>query len=223
MKKLVILFLLATLIFAQNPNVYSALGDVIYNNVDAIEKLKHIPEFSASKEKIEKYIEDVHNIKKDGFAIESGDKSLDKDEYLNKLRELSKINDSFVRDVKTSFKESITSENNELFLATVNSGLIDTNFCKQDILEYYLNHSDDINASAVIQELLDEEAVVKKRITESRQKSRNTIEKIQADKIKRIRQRDKFRQEAIKKSLEEEVIKKKKEILENQKKELSES
>ena len=36
MKKIVLLCLLATFLLAQNPKIYSALGDVIYNNVDKI-------------------------------------------------------------------------------------------------------------------------------------------------------------------------------------------
>ena len=217
MKKLVILFLLATLIFAQNPNVYSALGDVIYNNVDAIEKLKYIPEFSASKEKIEKYIEDVQNTKQDGFSIESGNKNINKGEYLSKLRELSKRNDFFIRDVKGSFQKAIQTKNNALFSAIVDSGLIDVNLYKQDILNYYSKHSEDLNVSGVMQGVLSEDKALKKRVKAYKEIQKN----IQKDKVKRIRERDMIKQEMIKKSLEDEVMQKKKKIRENQQKELS--
>lgn len=218
MKKIVILSLLATLIFAQNPRIYSVLGDVLYDNVNSIEKLKYLSTFSDQKEEIDKYVKDVNKAKKDGFAIESGDESINKEIYLGKLRELSKINDSFKRAVKEKFKLSIQNENSKLFSEIINSGLIDTNNYKQEIKAYYMNHSDEIDPSGVIQTLLDEDATLKKESD-----AKLTNKDIQQDKIKRIREKDKAQQEAIKKSLEEEVSKKKQNIRKIQKKELSDT
>ena len=53
MIKLLILSLLATFLMAQNPKVYSALGDVIYDNLENIERLKDIPAFSQFEKKID--------------------------------------------------------------------------------------------------------------------------------------------------------------------------
>ncbi|MCF6310201.1 MAG: hypothetical protein L3J19_07010 [Sulfurimonas sp.] len=216
MKKLIFLSLLATLALAQNPRVYSALGDVMYDNVEKIEKLKNIAEFSILQSKIDKYVEDVRNTKKDGFSIES--KNIDKSEYLTKLRKLSKTNDFFVRDVKKYFIESIEIQDNRLFTATVNSGLLDTKAHKQEIINYYLKHSDDLDASGVIQSFLDENSAIKKRTKANKDINKN----IEISKIKRIRQRDKRLEEAVRKSLEEELIQKKNKIRQYQKKELSE-
>lgn len=218
MKKLIFLSLLTTLALAQNPRVYSALGDVMYDNVEKIEKLKNIAEFSIAESKIDKYVEDVKNTKKDGFSIESKDKNINKSEYLSKLRELSKTNDFFVRDVKKYFIKSIEIQDNRLFTATVNSGLLDTKAHKQEIINYYLKHSNDLDASGAIQSFLNEDKAIKKR-----SKARKDINKnIEASKIKRIRQRDKRLEEAVRKSLEEELIQKKNKIRQYQKKELSE-
>lgn len=214
MKKLVLLSLLATLALAQNPRVYSALGDIIYDNISKIEKLKQTAEFSVLESKIDKYIEDVQNTKKDGFSIESNDKNINKGEYLSKLRELSKSNDFFVREVKNYFVESIKTQDNRLFIATVNSGLIDTKAHKQEIVNYYLKHSGDIDASGVIQGFLNENVAIKKRT-----KKRKTH--IEVNNIKRIRQRDKRLEEAVRKSLEDELIQKKKVIRADQERELS--
>jgi hypothetical protein len=215
MKKLVILSLLTTLLFAQNPRVYSALGDVVYDNVQSIEKLKYISEFSTEKEKIEEYVKDVNETKKDGFAVESKNESINKSSYLDKLRELSKMNDYFKRAVRENFKSSIQNENSELFSKIVNSGLIDINSYKQDIKTYYSKHSDEIDPSGVIQNILDEDASLK-----IQSKAKLIDKNIQEDNIKRIRAKDKIQQEAIQKSLEKEVNKKKQEIREYQKKEL---
>lgn len=215
MKKLVVLSLLATLLFAQNPRVYSALGDAVYDNVANIEKLKYLPEFSAEKEKIEEYVKDVNETKKDGFAIESKNESINKSKYLDSLRELSKMNDDFKRAVRENFKLSIQNENSELFSKIINSGLIDIKSYKQDIKTYYSKHSDEIDPSGVIQDILDEDASLK-----TQSKAKLTDKDIQEKNIKRIRERDKIQQEAIQKSLEEEVSKKKQDIREYQKKEL---
>ncbi len=217
MKKLVLLSLLATLALAQNPRVYSALGDVIYDNVSKIEKLKQIAEFSILESKIDEYVEDVRNAKKDGFSIESKDKNINKGEYLGKLRELSKSNDFFVIEVKNYFVESIKTQDNRLFTAIINSGLIDTKAHKQEIVNYYLKHSSDLDASEVIQGFLDEDVAIKKRTKTSKEIKKH----IEASNIKRIRQRDKRLEEAVKKSLEDELIQKKKVIRENQERELS--
>ena len=45
MKITIILSLLATFLMAENPKVYSALGDVIYDNVDNITKLQSIDSY----------------------------------------------------------------------------------------------------------------------------------------------------------------------------------
>jgi len=57
MIKIILLSLLSTLLIAQNPNIYSALGDVIYDNVEKIEKLKK------EKVQIKSKISEINNLK----------------------------------------------------------------------------------------------------------------------------------------------------------------
>jgi hypothetical protein len=220
MIKLLILSLLATFLIAGNPKVYSALGDVIYDNVDNIEKLKDIPEFSQFENKIDTYVKEVYEAKDTAYAIEAGDKTKDKKEYLQTIRELSKTNDFFHRTTVTSYKSSLTNQNNELFSNTINSGLIDTKKYKPEILEYYFAHCTDMNTSGVIQKYLDEDELLKQKQTVSR-KPTLSKKQIQEAKIKRIREKDKAKQESIQKSLEEELIKKKSDIRKEQVEELA--
>lgn len=220
MIKIAVLSLLATLLIAQNPKVYSALGDVIYDNVDNIEKLKEIPEFSQFKQKIDSYVKEVYKAKDVGFAIESGDKTKDKTEYLQTIRELSKTNDFFYRTTVSSYKSSITNQDNTLFSKTVNSGLIDTKKYKPEILEYYFANCNDMNASGVIQEYLDEDEMLKQKQTQSK-KPTLSKKNIQEAKIKRIREKDKANQESIQKTLEDELVKKKSDIRKEQVEELT--
>ncbi len=220
MKKIVLLCLLATFLLAQNPKIYSALGDVIYNNVDKIQKLKEIPQYTQYENRIDSYVKEVYETKDMGYAIEAGNKNLNKMDYLKKIRDLSKTNDFFHRDVVNSFKSSMIEEDNNLFSQTLNSGLIDSEKYKGKILEYYFVHCTDMNATGVIQKYLDEDEMLKKLQEKSKQ-SIVTKKQIQEAKIKRIRLKDKEKQEEIKKALEEELIKKKSDIRKEQVKELA--
>lgn len=216
MKLIIIISILSSFLLAQNPVVYSALGDVIYGNSENIKRLKDIPAYKKFDEKINKYLKKVEETKKYGFDVQNEKNGADKIVYLSKLRELSKTNDFFVRSVKDNFKSAIDNENNALFLNMVENEMLDTQKYKNDILNYYFSHSDDINATDTIQNFLDEDK--SKAKTAQYIKSKN---KRQEEKIKRIRENDRIKQERIKKALEAEVAKKKREIKEEQMKKLS--
>jgi hypothetical protein len=219
MYKLLFIALFSTLLSAQNPKPFSALGDAIYNNVDKIEKLKYLEEYKYYKDDIEKYVEDVKKAKKKGFDIELG-KYSDKKDYLNNLRDLSKRNDYFFRKVKSDYDNSIEKEDSKLFLEMINSGLIDTKKYKKEIIDYYFEHLKDINATGVIKKFLEEDARLKAKKEAQRKRYKSKKEK-ELEKIKRIRENDKREQEKLERKLQEELIKKKLEIREHQKKELS--
>ena len=221
MKKILFLFLLATLAFADNPRIYSALGNVIYDNVDKIAKLKEIKPYYAFVLKIDKYVLDVKKAKQLGFDVQSGYKSKERKNYLNKLRELSKTNDFFIRSAKSTFKSSIDDEESEIFSKIINSGLIDTLRYKNEIKAYYIAHYREMNTSGVIQKFLDEDELLRKQREAAKRVKGPSKAELQKAKIARIRQKDKEQQKAVEKSLEEEVKRKKTEIIEHQKKELA--
>jgi len=219
MKKMIILFIVSTLLIAQNPKVYSVLGDVIYDNAKNIEKLKDIKKFSSFEDKIDKYIIDVNKTKNDGFLVETGSSNIDKMAYLDKLRELAKINDFFLRSANSTLEYSINNSDSSLFSEIINNGLIDMKQNKSKILNYYLEHSDEINATVALQKFLDEDQALRKEREESL-KLRVTTKELEEAKIKRIRKNDRQKQEALQKALEEEVVRKKTAIRKNQIKEL---
>jgi hypothetical protein len=220
MHKIFIIALLVTLLNAQNPKVYAALGDVIYDNVDNIEKLKDINAYQSYINDIAEYVAEVRQAKEVGLLIESSANHQGKKSYLSTLRRLSKKNDFFIRSVQSNYKNAIDSNNSELFSQIVNSGLIDTNRNKEQILDYYFQHAEDINASGIIQKYLDEDAKLKAKrdAAAARYKTKKMRE---AEKIKRIRENDLEAQRALEKRLQEEVNKKKLEIRINQKRELA--
>ena len=218
MKKLIIC-LFTTLLSAQNPIVYSALGDIIYDNIENIQNLKNIVQYKKHENKIDKYASDVKNLKEIGFKIQSGDEKYKKLEYLQNLRELSKVNDFFLRSVEKDFNKAIKCEDSKLFSKILNSGLIDVKEYKTQIKSYYLSHSRDINTSGVIQNILDKEFIKKQK--KKSQVKRLTKKQLQEAKIKRIRENDKIKQENIKKSLEDIATQKKIKIREEQKQKLA--
>jgi len=219
MKKLLLILFTSFYLFAQNnPIVYAALGDNIYNNLPAIEELQNLKEFQVYKDQILTYVEDVRSAKVMGFAIEEGDKSISKGEYLSKLRILSKINDSFVKNINANFKFALKNEDNKLFVNSVDSGLIDIKRYKKTIRTYYYKHEDDIDEYGDVLSLLingHESVKVTKKVYKGKSK-----QDIQDEKMKRIRQKDKEKQEAIQKSLEDELVRKKANIRKVQKEEL---
>ncbi|QSZ40881.1 hypothetical protein GJV85_01715 [Sulfurimonas aquatica] len=219
MYKIIILTILVTLLNAQNPKPYSALGDVIYDNVQKIDSLKKIKYYKVYIKDIKAYVKDVKKTKKIGFEIESGKSKNSNKEYLNKLRELSKRNDYFMRSAVTSYDNAVKNQDSTLFAQLINSGLIDTQSRKQEIIDYYFLHSEDINIEGVIQEFLDEDAKLKAK-KEAEQKRYKTKKQREAAKIKRIRENDRAAQERLERELELELSRKKMKIREDQKLEL---
>ncbi|WP_324172193.1 hypothetical protein [Sulfurimonas sp.] len=220
MKKSIFLLLFTTFLFAQNPNIYSVLGNVIYDNVLKIQKLKTIKKYLRYEDKIDEYILDVQDAKEMGFAIDAGDTTKSKTQYLKKIRSLSKTNDYFQRNIFKTYKASIKDENSELFSQIINSDLFDSDRNKDKIMQYYFAHCDDINTSGVIQKYLDEDEEFRKQQAKSRTMI-FTKKEIQEAKIRRIRLRDKEKQEEIQKKLQEELIQKKKDIRKEQVQELA--
>ena len=221
MRKFFIYFLLlTTLLYAQNPIAFAALGDVIYDNVDKIEKLKNIDEYKIYDEKIDKYVKDVKKAKEEGFALENGSTAVTRKAYLNKLRSLAKTNDFFVRSVASSYDAAKRDQNSRLFSEIINTGLLDTDERKKEIIDYYFAHAQDMNTTGLIQSYLDEDAKLraKKEAQLKRYKSKKERE---AERIRQIRENDKREKERLEKKLQEELQKKKEEIREYQKEELS--
>lgn len=216
MKKLIIYTLLTIQLFAQStatPHesfIYSSLGDKIYNNVQSIEKLKSRLEYELDKDKITKYIKDIEETKIIGLKIHKNSVLLDKTTYLEKLRELSIINDYYVNKITDNLISSINSKDNILFLKSVNSGLLNIEKNKKAIIKYYYEHNESIDSVGILKNIIDKhnKKPIFKGLTNAQ------LEKIEID---RIRKKDQAKQKAIEKALEEETIRKKIEIRKAQK------
>lgn len=205
---------------AQNPKVYALLGDVIYNNVDKIASLENMEAFHLYKQRISKYVDEVEKTKTVGFAIENGYGGKDPKKYLQKLRDLSKENDFFIRLANRSYTYALQNEKSILVEQMINSGLIDTQKAKQEIIQYYFAHQEDMNASyGIIAKYLEEDAKLRAK-KEAELRNRKTKEQLEREKIKRIREKDRKEQEALERRLQKELEYKKQQLREEQRKEL---
>jgi len=225
MYKIIFLTLFTIFIFAQDtlkifPKPYAALGDVVYENVINIEKLENIKGFELYKDDIKKYVAEVEAVKQDGYALERKEVGLNKREYLNRLRKLSKTNDFYLRTIKNGYISSMKTNNYEQFSQIINSELIDVNSSKREIIDYYYEHEEDINASGVIENFLNEDAKLK-ALKDAQRKKYKSKKTLQEEKIQRVRKNDKEAKIKLENRLENDLIQKKLKIRENQKKELS--
>ncbi len=204
----------------QNPVVYAVLGDTIYNNVKKIESLKKLQEFQVYLDEILPYVKEVKATKAMGYKIEEGDTNISKSKYLTKLRKLSKINDFFVQNIRNNFKYSLKHKDNQLFVHSVDSGLLDIKRYQRDIKKYYYAHEDEIEEYGDILSMIVNG--YKSKFKKKKKKVYHSLSKkeIQDAKMKRIRKKDKAKQEALNKALEAELINKKVNIRKVQKKEL---
>lgn len=219
MYKIFLFLLLNITLYAQNPKAFSALGDVIYNNVDKIQKLENIDDYEVYKKKIKEYVADVEKLKKEGFALDEGINT-NKMQYLNKLRKLSQTNDFLVRSAKRNLDLAIENGNSKFFSQLINTGLIDEKKSKNKIIDYYFSHSDEVNATGLIQKYLDNDKNLRGK-KEYKKSLLNSKKLRELEKIKRIRKKDKLQQEKLEQQLNQEVQKKKLQIRQEQKKELS--
>ncbi|CAI6153370.1 MAG: hypothetical protein SPLUMA2_SPLUMAMAG2_00373 [uncultured Sulfurimonas sp.] len=219
MYKLILITLMTTFLSAHNPNPYAALGDVIYDNVSNIESLKQIDSYRLYADDIDKYVSEVDEAKIQGYELEKAATSKTKNEYLNRLRTLSKTNDYFLRSINKQYKESMKKDDYKLFLQIINSGLINTQKKKKEIINYYYKNKENIDSTGVIDTFLEEDA--KLRLKKDRQKKHyKTKKQLEAEKIKRIRDNDKAAQKKLEEDLQKDLNTKKAEIRKIQREEL---
>jgi len=220
MYKIILFLFLTTILLAKNPSPFAALGDVIYTNAPKIEKLKQVDAFVGYEKDIDAYIAKVKKVKKEGFILEHKMTSKRRVDYLSKLRDLAQTNDYFTHLVELFYNNALKVNDSKLFSQMINSGLLDTDEHKKEIINYYFTHQEEIDPSGLIQSYLDEDAKLRAKREAQRRRYLSKKER-EAKRIKEIRERDKREKERLEKRLEEELKEKKKKIREYQKKELS--
>jgi len=219
MFKILLITIISTFVFAQTPHAFPQIANPIYNNAQKILNLKAYSQYRKYEPRIDNYFFDVDSIKDIGFAIDAK-KKVNARKYLYRLRTLKKTNDFFNHIVNSDFHNSIATKNNDLFIQTVNSGMIDTKKYRKQILSYYKKHSNDINSKGIIQTYLDQDEKARlKRLKWLR--SRPTKAELQRARFKRIQARAKAKKLAREKRLLQKLRKEKLKIRKEQERELS--
>lgn len=215
MLKIVLLLVLTLTLYASNPKIYAALGDLIYNNEPKISKLAELQIYRANRETIQNYSKEVQRVKEMGMLAEkSKDKKLQK-EYLIRLRKLSKENDFFIRSANKNYEKALQTQQSEDFVGLVNSGLIETNARKEEILNYYYEHKEEIDLTGVLEEYVKEDKELKKK-RDIKSVKKRTKEALAREKIERIRKNDLEAQKRLELRLQEELTEKKSAIRKDQ-------
>lgn len=218
MYKFLYITLFITLLHAQTPKPFASLGDEIYNNLDKIILLRDMNIYKIYVEDIDTYIKKVKKTKKMGYRIERGTLKKSTGKYLRNLRALSKKNKYFVESIENYYTMAKQENNFKLFSQIVNSGLIDVKKHKKDIYSYYAKHKNRITLDATLEKIVKKES--KKRVKKAKLKKYKSKHSRAQEKIMRMRASDARARDALEKKLQNELDKKKREILEEQEKEL---
>ncbi len=220
MKKYLFLFFTTLLLFAENPNSFAALGDVIFDNVDTFEKLESLPVMAPYYKETSAYIREAKRVKKMGFALDAKEDGVVPKEYLAALRKLSAQHDKVIQLSRNTFKEAIENEDTTTVNYMVVNGIIDPENYRSELINFYEEFGEDNNLSGIelMYEVYVEATTDDSNVTRESQAAREAREK--RENIKRFEATLKARDKALEESVAEEKTREKEKVLATQKEEL---
>jgi len=219
MKKYLLLLTFTLTLFAQNPKSFSALGDVIYDDVDKFKNLKSLASMQDSQASIDAYIASAETAKQMGFAVDAKEKSVDGKSYLSVLRKLSIERDAIVLSSRDRFKEAMSDEDGLTINGMVGFGVINAENYKTELIRYYETFAEDQNLSNIEPLYLRHLATFKKDNNTSLSQEEVEARENEA-RILRMRAKSKAKEDALARSVEEQQKRDKKNVLNEQKKAL---
>jgi hypothetical protein len=218
MKKLLLALFISVSVYAQNPVIFAALGDVIYNDVDKFGKLGDLAAMRDFKPAIDDYISSANRSKKIGFAVDSNDGTGDAKAYLKELRSLSAKHDAIVLNARKRFAEAIQEQDSETMTGMIKIGIVDPKDYKNQLIQYYEDYSEDQNLSVI--EPLYKDYKYKLACEENASRSANAEAAQNEEVVNRMRASDKASKEALTRSVKEECEREKLNVMQEQKKAL---
>ena len=219
MKHFFLLLTITLSLFAQNPKSFSALGDVIYDDVETFQNLKTLPSMQDAVVDIDNYIVEAKKAKEMGLLVDAKDQSVDAKTYLATLRKLSVIHDTIMESSVKRFNEALSDEDGETVNAMVNYGVVDTEDYDKELINYYEEFNEDQNLSAIKPFYLEYlSSLVKDKNTTLSEAQREQLEN-EAN-VRRMRAKKEAKDAAFEKSVEDEQAREKKKVLDEQKKAL---
>ena len=219
MKKILLSLLVSLTLSAQNPVAFSALGDVIYNDISKFEGLGKMDVMHDSRAMIDDYIQAATQSKKMGYALDENASQVDSESYLKELRALSTEHDAIVAKARERFEEAMTDEDSETINKLIHYGVIDPENYKNELIHYYEEFGEDQNLTSIEAFYKAHIASLKKDTNQTRFETQRDARENEA-RIKRMRAKNKAVTEALEKSVKEEKEREKKKVLNEQKKEL---
>jgi hypothetical protein len=218
MKKLLFTLLIAVSLYAQNPLIYAALGDVIYNDVDKFGQLADLAAMHDYKPEIDDYLKSVEKSKKTGFAVDSNDESVDAKAYLKELRLLSTKHDAIVLNAHKRFEEAMQDEDSETITSMIKIGIVNPQEYKNQLVQYYEDYAEDQNLSII--EPMYKEYKFNLACEENASQTGSAEVTKNEEVVNRMRASDKASKEALTRSVNEECEREKKNVMQEQKKAL---
>ncbi len=218
MKKFLLTLLISVSLYAQNPVIYAALGDVIYNDVDKFGKLADLAAMHDYKPTIEDYLKSVENSKKTGFAVDRNETTSDAKAYLKELRLLSTKHDTIVLNAHKRFEEAMQDEDSETITNMIKIGIVSPEEYKNQLVQYYEDYAEDQNLSII--EPMYKEYKFNLANEENASKSGNAEAAKNEEVVNRMRASDKASKAALKRSVKEECEREKQNVMQEQKKAL---
>jgi len=219
MKQFLLLLTITLTLFAQNPKSFSALGDVIYNDVVPFQKLKQLASMQEFAEAIDIYSAEAKEAKEMGLLVDSKDKSINAKSYLATLRKLSVQHDTILENSTKRFKEAMVDEDGLTINAMVDYGVIDTEDYEKELINYYEEFNEDQNLSSLSTMYLEYlSTLVKDKGTTLSEAQREQL--ANEANVKRMRAKTEAKDAAFEKSVKDEQTREKKKVLNAQKKEL---
>jgi len=220
MKTYLLLLTMTLSLFAQNPKSFAALGDVIYDDIPKFEQLKKMPSMQEFTPEIDGYIALAKKAKKMGFAVDAKETSVNAKEYLKALRQLSTEHDAIIVNSRTRFQEAISDEDGATINAMVNNGVIKTEDYEAELIRYYEEFNEDQNLSSLEVMYNNYISTLKKDDNRSSLSAAQKEARENQARIKRMREQNKAKIEALETSVQEEKVREKQKVLNEQKKEL---
>lgn len=220
MKKYLLLLTMTLSLFAQNPKSFAALGDVIYDDIAKFEQLKQMPSMQEFTPEIDSYIALAKQTKKMGFAVDAKESDVNAKEYLKALRQLSTEHDVIIINSRTRFQEALSDEDGETINAMVNNGVIKTEDYEAELIRYYEEFNEDQNLSSLEVMYNHYISTLKKDDNRSSLSAAQKEARENEARIKRMREQNKAKIEALETSVQEEKEREKQKVLNEQKREL---
>lgn len=212
---------IAVLGLAENPKIYSGLGDLIYDDMESMSRLSDIKAMTKYNESIDTYLEKCQTVRQSGFDLEKNKPTpAETKAYLNRLRSLEKEHAYYLRMTNTALLQAIQTNDYETYSELIKSGLIDIETNSEDIVGFYLQNRNEHNVLAEVEDFMKYQEELKKRENQEEAQRQSLYRSYKQRRINQINKRQAQKKAAITKSIDDERERTKLDVYKKQEEEL---